>query len=82
MPPQLQSVPHPGGYLVEAGMLRAWLVGLENKLFVSNEKAARDFGVFEIINKFTIREIETRLSLADEGGAGRVFFETEEACNG
>lgn len=63
----------PEGFYVDAGNLSAWLVGFETKAFVSNEKAARDLGVFEIINHFTISEMKAKL--AELQARPIVFFE-------
>lgn len=59
------------GIPVDPGKLDAWIIGLEKRLFVNNEQAARDLGVLEIINRFGIAEIKEKL----KAPRGLIFFE-------
>lgn len=74
-PPPPIPAAAPEGFWVDSGNLNAWLVGLETKAFISNEKAARDFGVLEVVNNFTIPEMKAKLAQ----GSGRIFFEKKGA---
>lgn len=56
---------------VDPGKLDAWIIGLEKRLFVNNEQAARDLGVLEIINRFGLAEIKEKL----KAPRGLIFFE-------
>lgn len=62
-------------YEVEAGLLNAWLIGLKAKSFQSNEKSARDLGVLEVVNNFTIEEMESKIA---QNPSGRLCFEKLE----
>lgn len=48
-------------FVVDVGMLDAWIIGLKKKLFVNNETAARELGVLDVINKIGIAELEEKL---------------------
>jgi hypothetical protein len=54
-------------YRVDPGMLEAWIVGLERKLFVNNEQAARELGVLDVINRFGLPEIKKKVLNAPRG---------------
>jgi len=66
-------------FWVESGLLNAWLIGLKAKSFQSNEKSARDLGVIEVVNHFTIQEMEAKIA---ENPSGKICFELFEKKKG
>lgn len=62
-------------YRVDPGLLDAWVIGLEKKLFVNNELAARELGVSQVVNKFGIPEMKQKIKASFPRGL--VVFEEE-----